>query len=207
MPKDPSRFSKNTLLAVILCGGASSRMGQDKATLCCDGQMLWQQVAKRLAPQVGQLLVSTSARQAALSFAPYPCVVDGQVAAGPLGGISSALASPLVDGFDWVVFSSCDTPLQPTDWVAALAAARAGNRGISYIRYQGQAHYLHALWHRSLLKPLEEFLQAGGRAVHRFYAQVQAQPVDYAPLAAPPIDPFSNLNSPADLARIKPTYD
>lgn len=207
MPKDPSRFSKNAFLAVILCGGTSSRMGQDKATLRLDGQMLWHQVAKRLAPQVGQLMVSTSASQASLSFAPYPCVVDGQAAAGPLGGVCAALASKAAQEFSWIVYSSCDTPLQPMDWVATLWSKAAGTQGIYYIRHLGQAHYLHALWHRSQLKPLEDFLQAGGRAVHRFYAQADAQPVDYAQASALPIDPFSNLNSPDDLVRIKPFYD
>lgn len=177
-------------------------MGQDKATLEHSGQMLWQQVAKRLAPQVGQLVMSTSAAQSSLSFAPHLCIEDEQAATGPLGGIYSALASPFGQAYEWFVFSSCDTPLQPPDWVAQLTAACRGQKGIYYIQQQGQPHYLHALWHNSLLAPLRAFMQADGRAVYGFYAQIKAQAVDYRPATAPPIDPFTNLNAPADLARL-----
>ena len=194
-------------MAAILCGGTSTRMGADKALLVHAGQPLWQQVAERLAPQVGRVVISTSAAQSSLNFAPHSCVVDDQAANGPLGGIYSVLASPLTTEYEWVVFSSCDTPMQPMDWVAKLTSAQNGNPGIYYIQHQGQAHYLHALWHRNLLAPLMDFLQAGGRAVHRFYAQTQAQPVDYPLVAASLTDPFINLNAPADLARIKHPYD
>lgn len=200
MPKDPSRFSKNALLGVILCGGASRRMRVDKATLSHHGRALWQQVAARLGPQVGQLVISTSTAQAPLTFAPLPCIIDTQADCGPLAGMASALSSPSWLEFDWLVFSSCDTPQQPVDWVGALIEASGGNGGIYYICHQGQPHYLHSLWHRSLLLPLSEFLQQGGRAVRAFYAQNQALPVDF--VAVNQHDPFLNLNTPEDLARL-----
>ena len=200
MPKAPSSFGKNALLGVILCGGASTRMGVDKATLSHRGCALWQRVAERLEPQVGQLVISTSAAQTPLSFAPMPCIIDSQADCGPLAGITSALTSPAWLEYDWLVFSSCDTPQQPMDWVSVLIEASGGNAGIYYIRHQGQPHYLHALWHRNLLAPLSEYIQQGGRAVRAFYAQNQALPVDF--VAVNQHDPFLNLNTPEDIARL-----
>lgn len=203
MPKAPSPCGKNALLGVLLCGGASSRMGADKASLTLAGKPLWQHAAERLAPQLSQLIMSTSASQPSINFAPFACVVDEQAATGPLGGIHSALASPLAKAFDWFIISSCDTPLQPLDWVNHLSNASCGTPGIYYLRYQAQPHYLHALWHRSALGPLGDFVQQGGRAVRGFYAQQNAQAIDYAAAAPLSLNPFSNLNTPEDLARLQ----
>ncbi|HEY6527958.1 MAG TPA: molybdenum cofactor guanylyltransferase [Cellvibrionaceae bacterium] len=206
MPKAPDRYGKNALLGVILCGGASKRMGVDKATLSYSGRALWQQAAQALAPQVTQLAISIAPSQQPDVFAPLPCIVDTLVDAGPLAGIASAAASSLGRDYQWLVFTSCDTPLQPRDWVEQLMSACGGNPGIYYICHQGQHHYLHALWHRSLLAPLEDFLHSGGRALKAFYAQVNAQSVHYSvpnlPSDSYQPDPFLNLNTPEDFARL-----
>lgn len=202
MPKDPVRYGKNALLGVILCGGASRRMGVDKATLPYAGRALWHQIAERLAPQVAQLAISVSATQPPQVFAPVPCIEDTQFNCGPLAGIASSFESPAWQTFEWLVFSSCDTPLQPYDWVQHLLNAAEGRAGIYYIRSQGQHHYLHALWHRSMLANLTEFLLTGERAVRAFYAQNNALPVDYATAHPCQADPFLNLNTPEDLTRL-----
>jgi molybdenum cofactor guanylyltransferase len=198
MPKAPTRYGKNTFLGVILSGGASRRMGVDKATVQMASLTLWQHVAARLAPQVGELLISISNSQNAKAFAPFACVADAQADSGPLAGMLSVLASPQAQPYEWLVFSSCDTPLQPRDWVAKLQHASAGKPGIYYMQHQAQGHYLHSLWHRSIMAPLHDFLQTGERAVKAFYLQNQAQAISYSA----PEDPFMNINTPADLARL-----
>jgi molybdopterin-guanine dinucleotide biosynthesis protein A len=175
-------------------------MGSDKALLEHAGGRLWQQVAARLSPQVERVLISTSTAQSSLNFAPYDCIQDGQSALGPLGGIASVLTSSHAAPFEWLVVSSCDTPLQPLDWVAHLTSAAAGKQGIYYIQHNGQCHYLQALWHRCYCELLVQFLYNGGRAVRQFYAGCSAQAVNYAPSKGP--DPFTNLNSPADIAQL-----
>jgi molybdenum cofactor guanylyltransferase len=205
MPKVPDRYGKNALLGVILCGGASKRMGVDKATLNYSGSALWQLIAQRFAPQVDQLAISIAPSQHPSIFAPAPCIIDTQADCGPLVGIESAFTSSLGRDYQWLAFTSCDTPLQPSNWVEHLTLASGGEAGIYYICHQGKHHYLHALWHRSLLAPMTDFLRSGGRALRAFYSQANAQSVDYLapnPNADSHPDPFLNLNSPEDFARL-----
>jgi len=79
--------------AVILAGGKSSRMGQDKAWLQVDGEsLLARQV--RLVREVGASEVFISGR-ANTDYSSFDCRVlqDRLVDAGPLAGIESALAT------------------------------------------------------------------------------------------------------------------
>ena len=199
MPKALISCGKNTYLGVILAGGASLRMGTDKALTHLSGLPLWQQVAARLEPQVAQLTLSLSPQQASQYFAPYPCIYDAQPHQGPLHAIAQVLATKDWAAWEWVVFSSCDTPIQPSNWVDVLSRASLHQPGIFYIHCQNQAQYLHSLWHRSLAAPLAGYLAQGHKAVKHFYAQVHAQAVEYSCAT----DPFINLNTPAELSQLR----
>lgn len=175
-----------------------TRMGVDKATLSHRGRAPGSGLPT-LEPQVGQLVISASALNSAqLCTHALHYRLPNRLRPLSRNG-ASALASPAWLEYDWLVFSSCDTPQQPVDWVSVLLEASGGNAGIYYIRHQGQPHYLHALWHRNLLAPLSKYLQQGGRAVRAFYAQNQALPVDYAAAKPNQPDPFINLNTPEGL--------
>jgi molybdopterin-guanine dinucleotide biosynthesis protein A len=79
--------------AVILAGGKSSRMGRDKARLELDGQsLLARQIA--LVRKIGAAETFISGRAGA-DYSDFGCPVlcDPVAAAGPLGGIASALGA------------------------------------------------------------------------------------------------------------------
>lgn len=201
MPNEALGLGKNALLGAILCGGASRRMGADKATILLSGNMLWRHVAQRLEPQVAKLIVSIAKSQDNRIFAPYSFVTDQQTSPGPLPAIAQLLQAQSWREYNWWIISSCDTPLQPLDWVEQLVQA-ADEPGIYFIRCNGQEHYLHALWHRKELASLLEFCQSGGAAVRAFYQLVGAQAVDYPLAESEKCDPFYNINSPDQLALI-----
>jgi molybdopterin-guanine dinucleotide biosynthesis protein A len=81
----------SSLGAIILCGGASRRMGRDKAALDWDGRRAVDRVAD-LARAVGaQALVAAGADLG------LPWVADDAAGAGPVGGVlagARALGSP-----------------------------------------------------------------------------------------------------------------
>lgn len=202
MPNEALGLGKNALLGAILCGGASTRMGTDKATIVLSGSMLWQRVAQRLEPQVKQLIISTATSQDINIFAPYPCITDSQISPGPLPAITALLQAPSWRDYEWWIISSCDTPIQPLDWVEHLVNAAGNEAGIYFIRCNGQEHYLHALWHRTVLNSLLEFSQSGGCAVRDFYSRVAARAVEYPVTKRGTTDPFYNINTPEQLALI-----
>src|SRR5947209_1394482 len=81
------------LSGAILCGGASRRMGQDKATLIVDGETLLQRAIARMRTVADPVILAAAGMSV---DAPPGCVVvHDAVRRGPLAGIPAALrASP-----------------------------------------------------------------------------------------------------------------
>ena len=94
------------LTVVIQAGGASSRMGEDKALKLFLGRPLIQRVIDRLAPIADEIIVTTN-RPADYEFLNLRLVPDLKPGRGALGGLYTAIASsthPLV------AVVACDMP-------------------------------------------------------------------------------------------------
>lgn len=144
----------------VLAGGASRRMGTDKAFLRIDGLTLLQRVAAALhgAGAASVLVVGgDAARVAALGMAHTP---DAWPEQGPLGGIITALRRTSAQT---VAVLACDLT-RPC--AAAVEALRDGLGGadVSVPVCAGQAQWLHAVWRRSALEALERSFAEGVRA-------------------------------------------
>lgn len=116
-----------SLSAVLLAGGKSSRMGQDKATVIFRGRPLWER-------QLGTLRtldpdkISVSAqvdppwRPREIDF-----VADAQPARGPLSGIAAALSCA---SSDHLLVLAIDMPLMTNDYLRGLCQRVAPDCGI-----------------------------------------------------------------------------
>lgn len=188
---------------VILAGGLSRRMGQDKALLPLAGRPLLAHVIDRARPQVLSLVLNANgdaSRFAAFGLAVVADSIDNHV--GPLAGILA--------GLDWVARErpetgfvasfACDTPFFPRDLVARLVAV-AGKSGERLVcaASGGRVHPVFALWPVALREELRRAIVADGvRKVDIFTARHDAVIVEFA---AAPFDPFFNINNPDDMAR------
>ncbi|MEM1091418.1 MAG: molybdenum cofactor guanylyltransferase [Pseudomonadota bacterium] len=74
------------LKGLVLCGGASRRMGQDKALLSLDGVTLLDRAAGVLGEVCDEVWVSGARDREST----WPCIVDVQPGLGPMGGLFSA---------------------------------------------------------------------------------------------------------------------
>src|SRR4030095_7853744 len=97
----------------ILVGGASRRMGRDKAQLLLDGRTFVQRIADGL---------SAVASSVSLVGAPQPSsrfknVPDVHERWGALGGIHAALTA---DQTAWAIVVACDLPFVTSELFAAL---------------------------------------------------------------------------------------
>src|SRR5262245_45208566 len=99
--------------AIILCGGKSSRMGRDKATLPFGDELMLQRVVRLLSSVVdAQNIVIVAAPDQSLPQLPSDVQItrDPVEYAGPLQGLATGL--PIVsDRCDAVFATGCDTPL------------------------------------------------------------------------------------------------
>lgn len=187
------------IAGLILAGGQGARMdGQDKGLVPLLGEPMVAHVARRLAPQVGRLIIS--ANRHADRYARYGEVVrDGEPELGawqgPLLGIAAGLAAAC--GEAWLVVAPCDTPFLPLDLAARLiGAAQAGQAPLAYAVSGGQRHSACMALRTSLLPALLGYLRAGDRKVGLWQSRmggVEAR-FDDAPEA------FVNLNTPEELA-------
>lgn len=108
--------------AMILCGGASSRMGQDKAVLDWGGARAVDRVAA-LAQAAGAGVVLTVGP---LSYGPR-AVPDDVPLGGPVGGVLAGADALRASGCDRLLVLAVDCPtLTPQDLAPLLAAPGPG---------------------------------------------------------------------------------
>jgi molybdopterin-guanine dinucleotide biosynthesis protein A len=93
------------MVGIVLCGGASRRMGSDKALLQIDGVPMAQRVAEALLGCGLSAVMAVGGDGPALTRSGLRFVADRWPGAGPLGGIVSALESTEAPV---VVVAACD---------------------------------------------------------------------------------------------------
>lgn len=185
----------------VLAGGASSRMGQDKALMEVNGQPLALIVAQQVKTAVGSVtVVGNRERHAGLGL---PLVEDIHVGKGPLGGIHAAIKnsrSPL----NLVV--GCDMPflnagfLERLATIAAVADAQVTVAESLEFGYES----LCAVYSRSILAVVEECLAADELKLGRVYEQLHVRklsPEEWQPFNSQGIL-FHNVNTPEDFERV-----
>lgn len=187
---------------VVLCGGRSSRFGNDKALALLNGEPLTAHVLRRLQPQVSCLFLSAQSETPGLQDLGVELIADAvQRHRGPLAGLYSALQHVSdQDLAEWLLLSPCDAPFLPPDLAGRLlqGAAEQG-QPVSAARYGGIVQPTFSLWHRSVLPELREAVQDAGRGgLMTMLDRLPHATVDW-PEA--PVPPFFNVNTPDDLAQ------
>jgi len=102
-----------SIVGVVLAGGASRRMGRDKATLLFEGETLAARAARKLAPVVATVVIADRNRGTVPGF---PSVEDGP-GAGPAAALLGAAAAH--PGAALLVLA-CDLPHLPVELLRAL---------------------------------------------------------------------------------------
>lgn len=172
--------------------------GVDKALLPLAGRPLLAHGIAALAPQVDRLVLSANGdpvRFAAFGLEILPDPLPDHP--GPLAGILAGLDA--LNGEAWLVSAPADAPLLPHDLVSRLLARQADTGSRAVFAASGtRTHPVTALWAADLALELRAYLLAGERRVGWFLAQAGAASATWD---AVPEDPFTNINTPEDLAR------
>jgi len=192
-------MNRPSITGVVLAGGLGRRMGGvDKGLQILHGRPMAAWVAKRLAPQVDELLINANQnaeRYAALGHRIIADQVPGF--AGPLAGLHAALSAA---SHPWVATAPCDSPFLPTDLVARLSDALiTRNADLAVDRTFDQPHPVFCLCKRDLLPHLTAYLESGQRKFDRWYASLKAVEVAFDDEAAA----FENINTRDELQRFE----
>lgn len=181
-------------VGAVLCGGASRRMGRDKALVVVDGVALARRVADALAAGGCSRLLAVGGDGPALAALGLDPVPDRWPGEGPLGGLATALGAA-GDGDDLV--------LAPCDWLRPSAAAVEGLLGVLTgpgvdavpVRVGDRVQWLPSAWRVTADRAaaVAGLLTGGARRLDAAAALVRSTPLALAPEAV------ADADTPADL--------
>ncbi|MGQ9718073.1 MAG: molybdenum cofactor guanylyltransferase [Anaerolineae bacterium] len=189
---------------VVLAGGASRRMGRNKAFLELGGKPLIAWVLERLAEVCAERLIVANDHSL---YAPLgvPVVPDQFPGVGVLGGLHAGLAAAR---HDLILAVGCDMPFLNPDLLRAFVAWAEGYDVVA-LRRGEQVETLHAAYRRTCLEPMEEAIRSGQRRIISFFPQVRVRYV--APEDVFPLDPdlrsFRNANTPEEWAALQREFN
>ncbi|MCF6368409.1 molybdenum cofactor guanylyltransferase [Rhizobium sp. TRM95001] len=178
-------------------------MGTDKLLLPFGRGTLLSHIAQRLAPQVSEVAVNApSSMPLPPSFRRVPDTLRGQP--GPLGGVLAGLrdlAFRQPEASHLLTVPS-DAPFFPDDLAARLQAAASVPDMIAIASSEGRTHPVFGLWPIPAADDLESWLaEPENRRLSAFLARHPSVAVHWESVETPigRLDPFMNLNTPADL--------
>jgi molybdenum cofactor guanylyltransferase len=190
--------------ALVLAGGQSSRMGEDKALILWEGKSFLQrvcEVASHCTPRV-YLMASGSDRYGlmltpeVLSSITVQTLPETNHGWGPLGALWEGLRQIEAE---WVLLLACDLPLlDPAiihTWATQLGTVPP--ESLALVPYQGRLwHPMCGFYRRQALEPLGEFLNQGGRSFQRWLPLIASTPLA---VGKRELEMLRNFNTPTDL--------
>lgn len=189
-------MSKDDITGVILAGGRSTRMGQDKSITRAAGKMLFEHIAERLRPMVGEIVINSNQNPLVYGqdFKVVPDITQNY--AGPLAGMLAGLKAI---NTPWALFVPCDVPSFPLDLAEKFTAHRC-QHAVIYAKDALRDHPALCLMNKSIIPELESYLAKGERKVMFFFKQINSLPIIFDDPQA-----FANLNTPADVTQWEKT--
>jgi molybdopterin-guanine dinucleotide biosynthesis protein A len=179
----------------VLAGGASRRMGRDKALLEVRGVAMARLVADALADAGCEPVVAIGGDERALAALGLRVVADRWPGEGPLGAILTALEDASVP----TLVVACDLPWMNASVLESVIAVAAASPDADVVAATtDRLEPLCALWFPRARPALIRAFEAGERAVHRAMTGVH--------VAACSVDAraLRNVNTPTDLAEDTP---
>lgn len=180
---------------VVLAGGKSSRMGQDKALMEHDGITLLQLGIERLRPLAREVIVIGDPEKYAEHWSHV--IADDSPGDGPLRGITTALKHAR---YVKVLVTACDMPSINDRLLIQLKNALDQGGDAIVPRHAGGAEPMAAAYHKRCLEAFEQCLNNGTYRLSDALVTVDTRFMDIVPgRSGWPLELFRNINSPSDL--------
>ena len=183
------------LHGLLLAGGKSRRMGQDKALLERNGETQLAYLARLMRPVVDEMFVSARRdQQTDAERARYPLLFDKQDDLGPVAGILSALQTN--SDCDWLVVA-CDLPNVDHETLATLIAERDAQHPFTAFvsSHDGLPEPLCAIYGEGALSIVQSFVDAGMHCPRKILMKSDTQLLQQSNPAS-----LDNINTPDDLS-------
>ncbi len=190
---------------IVLCGGRSSRMGQPKAWLPFDGELMLQRAVRIVQEVVDRVVVVAAPRQDVPELLPEVSIVRDEIEGrGPLQGLATGLMA-LEGQVDRVYLSSCDMPFLHAAFVKSVISFVGGLTTptrplIAVPRVENRFHPLAAVYSTSVLPFVHRLLAADKLRPVFLFDMVPTRVIEPHELADvdPDFESLRNLNTPEE---------
>ncbi len=182
--------------AIVLAGGDSRRMGQDKAALVLEGKTLLESVTTTMQQVFAMVIVSVRQLRAGVEI---PQVCDDPSRTGPLAGLIAGMAEARTP---WVFAVACDMPFVTQSVVNQLASYRDEHQAVVPM-VGGYPQPLAAFYAMNALEAMRTSLEAGDRSLRGMLRKLDVRYVGEDELrdADPKLRSFIDLDTPSDVAQ------
>ena len=187
--------TQQPITGVILAGGKSSRMGQNKALMALGGKRLVDRVVGVMHDVFHELLMVTNTPDVYADLG-VPMVRDVWPEKGSLGGIYSAIYHVTTP---YCLVVACDMPFLQAAALRYLITQMT-DYDVVVPDVLGELQTLHAIYSKACLQPIEHRLATNRLRIVSFFPDVRVRTVTASELQ--PYDPellaFQNLNTPEE---------
>lgn len=183
------------MTGVILAGGKSLRMGQDKAFLTLESKALVDSLCQLLYRLFPQVVIVTNSPIKCLSLN-ADIVTDIYPHMGALGGIFTGL---VFSSHPYSFVVACDMPFVSERLVKYMAGLKDG---YDVVIPEGEAGLepLHAIYSKNCLKPIKRLLKENNLKIIDFFPALRVRKVKKEELKPflETVPALFNINTPAD---------
>lgn len=179
---------------LILAGGQSRRMGQDKASLVVANKTLVLHQIEMMSPEVNMLIIARG-EQPPLAAKNNVAVIKDFYRSSSEGPLSGLLAAMQMSSADYLWVMTCDNYGFNAEIRKTLTSAiEDSGADVAYARIDGRLQPLLAIVNTGLRNSLLSYLEQGERSVLKWYRTINAIEVDVCPETVF----YSNINTPDD---------
>ena len=187
---------RKAVTGVVLAGGRSLRMGEDKAFIEIEGMPIVQRICRLFLHLFQEVIIVTNHRERYLQFDVE--VYDDLIPdLGALGGLYTAIASAT---FTYSFVVACDMPFLRKGVIDYLTQKR-DNYDVIIPRTRDGFQPLHAIYSKNCIEPIQTVLKQNKRRIIDLFPLVHLNIVDANEFYSldPNMESFININTPEDL--------
>jgi len=179
---------------ILLAGGKSSRMGEDKGLMLYKGRPMAEHVLEALKCTVDEILIiANNGKYGQFGCPVYPDLIPDK---GPVGGIYTGL---FYSKTEVNICISCDVPMVTSEFLNWMIK-EGSSHAVTLPRCNGKVHQLMGIYHRSALPVFKENLEEDKLKLRLVNEQAGCLIVDVEKSELNFGESiFSNMNTKADL--------
>jgi len=185
----------NDIGIIILAGGSSRRMGEDKGLIEVNGKAIIEYLLDTCR-HISERIIVVSDNDLYNNFG-YPIFADLIKNAGPMGGLFTGLQN---SNNDWNLVLSCDVPLVSVQLLREIVDCRQENTSIIIAKHQQQIHPLIGLYHKQCTDIIKNLIKEKQYRMSSLHQRAKATILDLNDF---PAKEFLNLNTKNELEIFK----